>query len=239
MLAAAAILVGTLSSIAAGMDTGSVSPSLASRGVAKCPPGSKRAVVGGKSKCLRTGQACARRYERAYKKYGFTCVNGRLRKRTAVPPPATTPAPTPTPPAPPPAPPTPAPPTVRTGHYHGLTSQLTTFDFDVTAGGTVVTNLVTGQINQGCNPPGVGLSQGNLNFGSSTIPVSPDGRFVVEFDYQGMVDDLPSTGHITVTGQFSGSSASGNLSKTSNFTYQGTAYSCGSGLQTWKADLTG
>jgi hypothetical protein len=103
----------------------------------------------------------------------------------------------------------------------------------------VLTNLVTGQINQGCKPPDFTLAQGGLNFGTSTIPVSLDGRFLIDFDSAGKVDGDPATGHITITGQFSGTAATGTLSRTSNFTYQGRAYACGSGVQTWKADLTG
>ena len=113
-----------------------------------CRPGTKRAVIGGKVKCLRAGKACSLRYQAAYKRYGFICVSGHLRKRT------TTPPPPPEPPAPPPTPP-PAPvPTAQPGHYHGTDSQLEVIDFDVRSDGRAVTSLTTGQINQGCTPPG-------------------------------------------------------------------------------------
>lgn len=32
-----------------------------------------RAKIGGKRKCIARGQYCARRYERDYERYGFTC----------------------------------------------------------------------------------------------------------------------------------------------------------------------
>jgi len=32
-----------------------------------------RAKIGGKHKCIARGQYCARRYERQYERYGFTC----------------------------------------------------------------------------------------------------------------------------------------------------------------------
>lgn len=33
----------------------------------------KKAKIGGKRKCIAAGQFCARRYERDYNKYGYTC----------------------------------------------------------------------------------------------------------------------------------------------------------------------
>ena len=32
-----------------------------------------RATIGGESKCIARGQYCARRYERDYERYGYTC----------------------------------------------------------------------------------------------------------------------------------------------------------------------
>src|SRR5262245_15627694 len=135
-----------------------------------CPAGSKRAVIGGKVKCLSAGQKCKPRYQAAYKRAGFTCTNGRLRKRTPAPPP-TQPPPEPTPtPQPPPAPP------AQPGHYHGLTSQLTTVDLDVSADGRSATNISTGQINQGCTPPGH-ISGGGIS--DFARPIASDGTFVI------------------------------------------------------------
>lgn len=46
-------------------------------GVAQASPGAQIACVhariGGQSKCIARGQYCARRYERQYERYGFTC----------------------------------------------------------------------------------------------------------------------------------------------------------------------
>ena len=33
----------------------------------------KRAKIGGQSKCIARGQYCAKRFERDYNRYGFTC----------------------------------------------------------------------------------------------------------------------------------------------------------------------
>jgi hypothetical protein len=183
-----------------------------------CRAGTKRAVIGGKVKCLRAGQACRDRYQASYKKYGFMCVKGLLRKRTA----------------PPPAPPPPAQP----GHYHGTTSQLEVIDFDVTSSGTTVTNISTGQINEGCTPH-ASLSGGNVNFGSALFPIAADGTFKIDGDYTGTVGGSPSAGHLTLIGHLTGATASGTLEDKTSFTYNGVAYSCGSGQQTWTASRTG
>ena len=204
----------------------------ADNSTAACPAGSKRAVIGGKVKCLRAGQACSARYQAAYKKHGFTCVGGHLRKRKTTPPPTPEPPPTPTPPPAPPAPP------AQPGHYHGTTSQLETFDLDVTSTGTAVTNIVTGQINEGCNPAGVTLSGGNFRI-AGPVPLTSDGTFTIDGDYTSRVGDNPSTGHLTLIGHFSGATATGTLEDTTRFTDNGVAYSCGSGRQTWTATRTG
>jgi hypothetical protein len=186
-----------------------------------CRAGTKRAVIGGKVKCLRAGQVCRARYQASYKKYGFTCVKGLLRKRTA--------PPTPKPPAPTPAQP---------GHYHGTTSQLEVIDFDVTSSGTTVTNISTGQINEGCTPAG-SLGGGNVRSGGAVIPIAADGTFKLDYDYTGTVGGSPSTGHLTLIGHFTGATATGTLEDKTSFTYNGVAYSCGSGQQTWTASRTG
>jgi hypothetical protein len=195
-----------------------------------CPAGTKRAVLFGKVKCLKAGQRCKARYQAAYKRYGFTCVNGRLQKRTRKPPPPPQPEPPP-PPAPPPPPP------AQPGHYHGTTSQLETVDLDVTSDGRTATNIKTGQINQGCTPPGH-ISGGGL--GNATRTLASDGSFVIDFDYNGSFSDgTPYSGHFNMTGRFSGTTVAGTLSVTLNFTINGTGYRCGSGVQNWSATRTG
>jgi hypothetical protein len=196
-----------------------------------CRAGTKRAVIGGKVKCLKAGQSCSARYQAAYKRYGFTCVLGHLRKR------ATPPPPQPEPPAPPPTPPPPPPPPAQPGHYHGTDSQLETIDFDVTADGARVVNAKTGQINQGCTPPGHIYGGGLIN---GFAPISSDGTFVIDFADQGTFSDgTPYTGHFNFTGRFSNATATGTLAATLSFNDHGTAYSCGSGVQTWTASRTG
>jgi hypothetical protein len=216
------VVLGLLVGAAAGVAAATVNVSGPHAQAAKCPTGSKRAVIGGKVKCLRAGQKCVARYRAAYRKHGFTCVNGRLLKRSSAP----SPQPTPPPPAPPPAPP------AQPGHYKGTTSQLEIIEFDVTADGSRVVSLLTGQINEGCNPP-AHLFGGNLHDGAA--PIAADGTFKIDFDYTSSVGGDPSKGHFTLTGKFSGTSATGTLEDKVGFTHEGTAYSCGSGTQTWTA----
>jgi hypothetical protein len=177
-----------------------------------CRAGTKRALIGGKVKCLRVGQTCKTRYQAAYRRYGFTCVKGRLHKRPAPAPPA------------------------QAGHYHGTTSQVEVIDLDVTADGKNVTNATTGQINQGCTPP-LHLAGGGLQ--GATARIAADGTFLIEFDFQSNVSGVPSTGHFKVTGRFTGATVAGTLTVTTSFSVNGTAYSCGSGQQTWTATRTG
>jgi hypothetical protein len=231
VLLTAVALVGSVVT-AAGGNVNSPGGAGPRRGLAACQPGSKRAVVGGKVKCLRVGQACAARYQAAYKKHGFTCVKGHLRKRST----PTRPAPAAPPTTTPPTPPTPPPPPAQTGHYKGTTSQLEVFEFDVTASGNRVENFATGQINEGCNPP-AHLSGGNFSGGSG--PISADGTFKFDFDYASTVSGAPSKGHLTLTGRFAGNTASGTLQDTQTFTFEGVEYTCGSGQQTWTANKTG
>jgi plastocyanin len=65
---------------------------------AACAKGAVAARIGGKSVCLRAGTACKATYKSIYKKHGFTCVAGHLRKTPTAKPPAPTPAPPYTPP---------------------------------------------------------------------------------------------------------------------------------------------
>ena len=233
VLALSAVLTGLLGSSAIGATTtnGHQASTPLRFASTSCPKGSKPATIGGKVKCLKSGQTCAKRYQKAYRKHGFTCINGHLRK--AVPPAPQQPPPT----APPPAPPAPTP-HAQPGHYKGLTSQITNFEFDVTSDGNFVTHLVTGQINEGCTPP-ASLYGGDLNFGTAMIPIAADGSFTLDIPYQSKVDEDPSTGHLAIVGHLSGSNATGTLSDTVSFTHQGTQYSCGSGLQTWTATRSG
>ena len=62
---------------------------------AACAKGTVAARIGGKSVCLRAGMACKATYHSIYKKHGFTCSAGHLRKIPTAKPPAPTPTPVP------------------------------------------------------------------------------------------------------------------------------------------------
>lgn len=64
---------------------------------ATCASGAVAVRIGGKSVCLHTGAACKRVNNSIYRKHGFTCISGRLRKISTTNPP---------PPPPPYSPPT-------------------------------------------------------------------------------------------------------------------------------------
>ena len=53
----------------------------------RCRSGSVHAVIAHEHKCLRAGQRCSRRRDRAYHRYGFHCHSGRLTRRRRPPPP--------------------------------------------------------------------------------------------------------------------------------------------------------
>jgi hypothetical protein len=97
VLAVLAVLVAVAASTALGRNT-SVG------GVTGCAKGAV-ARIGGKSVCLHSRMACKAAYKGIYKRHGFTCVAGQLRKtpkaKTKPKPPAPTPTPTPPPYAPP------------------------------------------------------------------------------------------------------------------------------------------
>ncbi len=142
----------------------------------------------------------------------------------------------PTPTAPP-IPPAPAPPPAAPGHYDGRTSQNEIFAFDVSANGTSITGLHTGQINQSCNPPDYYLSGGYLNNWSG--PIQRDGSFTLGYNGPGTVGGNAATFTITIVGHFGTGTASGTIRDDVSWTQNGTAYNCSSGDQTWSATKTG
>jgi hypothetical protein len=221
VIGAVAVFGGAAATVAAGQTSGSFS---------SCPKGSRPAVIAGSFKCLKVGQSCKARYQGSYRKYGFHCVNGRLRKGTGV-------SHTPPPPAPSPPPPEPTPAAID-GHYKGVTSQNETFEFDIVSGGLVFRGLKTGQINEGCTPPG--HIYGNyFDWPDYAVAVTLAGDFTIDTDLRGSVGDSQSTGHLTIRGHMNGQAGSGSLELKNAFTSNGVAYTCGSGLQTWTVTKTG
>jgi hypothetical protein len=212
--AAAALLVGIL--IMGGSEAKAAS----------CARGTKPAIVAGNFKCLRAGLKCSASYQAQYRKYGFHCAKGRLRKGTGV-----APASSAEPPYTPPPAPTPA---AVDGHYKGVTSQNETFEFDITNSGWTFKGLKTGQINQGCTPQ-FHLYGGNFDWANSEFSLTAAGDFTIDTNliYGGTDWGNNWSGHLTVHGHMNGQAGSGSIEVKNAFTYNGTAYTCGSGLQTW------
>jgi phosphate-selective porin len=79
---ATAVVVLSLGASAAPVATTAAYPVVVRKpvsAVAKtCKRGTK-ATIGGQTKCLQPGEFCARGNQRQYRRYGFTCVAGRLR----------------------------------------------------------------------------------------------------------------------------------------------------------------
>jgi hypothetical protein len=123
------------------------------------------------------------------------------------------------------------------GHYAGTTADNELWAFDIGTDGLSLTNLQTGQVNESCNPADITLAGGNLSFGGP-FPVAVDGSFSINTTLNGTVDGNPSTVTIAITGHVSGGSASGTYRDDTSFTYNGTAYGCSSGNQTWTASKT-
>jgi hypothetical protein len=196
---------------------------------ASCAHGTKPAIIAGNFKCLRAGLKCSASYQAQYRKYGFHCANGRLLKGTGTAPTSSAPQ----------APPEQAIPGALGGHYKGVTSQNETFEFDISSSGWTFFGLKTGQINQGCTP-GLSLSGNYLNLPTTYAFVPTTGNFTIDQDLTGWhLGDTPMTEHLTIHGHMNGEVGSGSIELKSAFTYNGVAYTCGSGLQTWTVARVG
>ena len=88
VLAVLAALVAVPASTALGRNARPHAP-------AACAKGAVAARIGGKAVCLHAGMACKAASNRSYKKHGFTCVAGHLRKKAKPKPPGTPPSPEP------------------------------------------------------------------------------------------------------------------------------------------------
>jgi hypothetical protein len=201
-------------------------------GSAKCTNGVVDRI-GRRTVCIHVGGKCVAAHERTYRKRGYTCMKGRLRRYVATPP-APIPPPAPTPP---PAPPAPPPPPATPGHWVGKTSQLEDIQFDVNPSGNGITGFDIHTVNESCSPAGsvyggVGLT--------GTIPVAADGTFSANVPIADTFDDGTAlTGNFTLRGAFSGATATGSFTLTHSFAYQGTPVSCTSGLASFTVTRSG
>jgi hypothetical protein len=75
LVAAAALAVGL--PVAQSSATASPPSAVAAK---SCSSAFTKATINGATKCLHAGEFCSKSANRQYKRYGFKCVNGRLRR---------------------------------------------------------------------------------------------------------------------------------------------------------------
>ena len=121
------------------------------------------------------------------------------------------------------------------GDWKGTTSQNELFAFTVTPDEADVTGIKTAG-RRVVRPDLIDLAGGNLDLGSSqTFPIAPDGTLNINLVLSGSIAGAPLTANITITGRFSGPSASGTFLEVDKFTYAGINFTCTSNPQTWNA----
>ncbi len=147
--------------------------------------------------------------------------------------PVSPPPPPPPPPSPPPPPPPPPPAPVTAGSYKGLLEGNFVF-FDVLSDRTV-TGFRSNYIREDCDKGG--YVYGTVNWGSARYPIDTNGSFAFSATSQGTIDDAPATFVDEVTGHFDGPNATGTVTGSSEFDFDGTHYKCTSGRRTWTAAL--
>lgn len=139
------------------------------------------------------------------------------------------------PPPSPPAPP-PPPPAAKPGQFTGKTADNEVWNFAISPDGLSLTNLQMGQMNETCDD-GYYLWGGQQTL-LGPYPVAHDGSFTIRFTTDTTVNDDAGTDTFVITGQISGGVATGTYRDDTNFSSQGTAYSCSTGNQTWSAAWT-
>jgi hypothetical protein len=140
-------------------------------------------------------------------------------------------------PVPPPAPlpPPPPPPAATPGHYEGTIGNARAFiRFDIGADGLTLTNLLTGEIDESCDPPEITFWFDNIE-APGPSPVSADGSFLIGGSGTTTIEGAPAPYAIKLTGKVSGAAASGVLHVDTSLTLNSAGYSCSSGDQPWTA----
>jgi hypothetical protein len=130
------------------------------------------------------------------------------------------------------------------GHYTGTTSAGTALSFDVS--GTSITNLAFAPISSSnpCSDAGLGVFQNGFNFGTVSglsATIAGDGSFTASSNTTNNITDsggaVITQGqlNVSVSGRFSGATATGTLQEVETFTYQGVAQRCDTKTLTWSA----
>ena len=137
-------------------------------------------------------------------------------------------------------PPVPTPPpqaSVNPGSYRGATSTGNHLFFDVTDDRTITLFRVN-DFRRVCDGPMTIF--GGLNYGAARISIGADGGFTVNNNWSGgwAIDpSIPAKGSEQITGQIQGSQASGTVTVSIEFDYQGRHWRCATEQQTWTATV--
>lgn len=139
-------------------------------------------------------------------------------------------------PAPPPPPP---PPAAAPGHFAGaIGNTQAPVNFDIGADGLSLSNWVTGEIDESCDPNSYTFSFSGLHAGGP-FPVAQDGSFTISGTASNLSPPLTAYS-IQFTGKITGTTASGILHVESSYTLgNGSQLNCTSGDQPWTATKTG
>ena len=122
---------------------------------------------------------------------------------------------------------------VTPGQYKGLLDGNFVF-FEITAD-RMVTGFRSNYLREDCN--GNLYIYGTLEWGSSRFPIAADGTFSVSDTGTGTIEDQPASFTDTVSGKIDGTTVTGTVTGTADFTYQGTRYQCSSGVKSYTATL--
>ena len=119
------------------------------------------------------------------------------------------------------------------GNYQGLLDGNFVF-FTILADRTV-TGFRSNYLREDCNDNV--YIYGTLEWGTSRFPIAADGTFSVSSSGTGTVDDQPAEFTDSVTGKIDGTTVTGTVTGTADFTSGGTRYRCASGVKTYTATL--
>ena len=128
---------------------------------------------------------------------------------------------------------------MTTGPYKGQINQGNFLFFDV-AGDRTVRNWRTNEIPEECEGGGI-LRGGFWAVYPNPVPIDNSGNFLI--DWNGELDGGegftgPVKFRVTIAGKIDGSSVTGTVRSSSDFTYEGEHYVCNSGQLPWAAAHT-
>ena len=106
--------------------------------------------------------------------------------------------------------------------------------FEITSD-RAVTGFRSNYLREDCN--GNLYVYGTLDWGTSRFSIAADGTFSASSTGTGTVGGDPATFSDSVTGKVDGTTVTGTVTGTADFTYQGTRYICTSGAKSYTATL--